>query len=80
VRDVDLVRDVLVEDEALRIDSDVSALVYVASGTVSAGDTTIGAGTSLAIGGDVILINRGQDEAVVLAAVVGTAVAGEFAP
>jgi hypothetical protein len=80
VRDVDLVRDVLVKDEALRIDSDLSALVYVASGTVSAGDTTIGAGTSLAIAGDVFIINREQDEAVVLAAVVGTAVAGEFAP
>ncbi len=42
VRDVDLVRDVLTTDEALHIDSGFAALVYVAAGTVSARDTTIG--------------------------------------
>jgi hypothetical protein len=80
VRDVDLVRDVLTTDEALRIDSEISALVYVAAGIVSAGDITIGAGTSLTIAGDITVINRQQDEAVVVAAVIGPAIAGEFAP
>ena len=43
-------------------------------------NTVIAAGTSLAISGNITVVNRGHDEAVVLAAVIGTAVAGEFAP
>jgi hypothetical protein len=80
VRDVDLVRDVLAPDEVLRIDSEISALVLVASGTVGIGDARIQAGNSLPIAGEFIVSNPGAGEAVVFTAVIGPPVAGEFAP
>jgi len=48
VRDVDLVRDVLTTNEALLLETDVSALVLVTAGSVNAGGTTIAAGTPVA--------------------------------
>ena len=71
LRDVDLVRDVLNTNEALVLRSDVSVLVIVTEGAVTAGDTTIAAGSPVALSGDITLINRAPEPAVVVAAVIG---------
>ena len=80
VRDVDLVRDVLSTNEALLLATDVSAFVTVTVGTVDAGGTPIAGGSSVALSGDITLINRGPEVAIVLAAVFGPLVGGETAP
>jgi uncharacterized surface protein with fasciclin (FAS1) repeats len=71
LRDVDLVRDVLGMNEALLLQSDVSVLILVTQGAVSVGDTNIPAGSAVAMSGDITLINRAAEPAVVLAVVVG---------
>jgi hypothetical protein len=78
--DVDLVRDVLTTNEALLLASDVAVFVVVTDGEVTAADATIAAGTGVTLFGDVTLINRGTDAAVVFAAVVGPRVDGATAP
>ena len=74
LRDVDLVRDVLNTNEALLLESDVSVLVIVTEGAVTAGDTTIAAGSAVGLSGDITLINREPEPAVVVAAVIGPVV------
>ena len=71
VRDVDLVRDVLTTNEALLLETDVSALVLVTAGSVNAGGTTIVAGTPVALSGAITLINTEQTTALVVVAVIG---------
>lgn len=71
VRDVDLVRDVLNTNEALLLESEVSVLVIVTEGAVTTGDTTIAAGSAVALSGDITMINREPEPAVVVAAVIG---------
>jgi hypothetical protein len=70
-RDVDLVRDVLNTNEALVLRAEVSALVVVTAGEVSAGGVPVTAGSSTAITGDVTLINTAGQPATVFVAVIG---------
>lgn len=71
VRDVDLVRDVMSTNEALLVETDVSALVMVTAGAVNASGTTITAGSPVALSGSITLINTGPETATVVVAVIG---------
>ena len=70
-RDVDLVRDVLNVNEALLLHTDVSAFVIVKEGTVTVGNTTVGAGATAMLTGDLTLINTSPGPAIVAVAVIG---------
>lgn len=82
LRDLDLVRDVLAGGESLTVRSDVSALVFVTSGVVTATDgSQVSAGTTRAVVGETTLTNAGAEPAIVLAAIVGAPIAaGGAAP
>lgn len=72
-RDVDLVRDVLNTNEALLLQADIAALVVVTAGAVSAGGTSVGAGSSTSVTGAVTLINTSAEPATVFVVVIGPA-------
>ena len=75
-RDVDLVRDVLNTNEALIVNTEVSAFVVVTAGEVDAAGTTIADGSSVAMTGNITLINTSPAAATVLVAVVGPSIGG----
>ena len=73
--DVDLVRAQMPPSSSLTVHAEVSALVFVTTGQVTTGDTTIvSAGTTAIRDGDVTLANDGAEAATVLVATIGRAV------
>ncbi len=73
LRDVDLVRDVLATGESITVQSEVSALIVVTTGTATAADgSEIPAGATRAIVGETTLTNEAGAPAVVLAVIIGT--------
>jgi Bacterial TSP3 repeat len=86
LRDVDVLRDVLVTEESLTIpDQEVPALLLVTGGTVVAtsdsGDSIeLADGEAATLGGALTVTNEGTDTATVVAAVVGSTVPPVEAP
>jgi hypothetical protein len=86
LRDVDVLRDVLVTEESLTIpDQEVPALLLVTGGTVVAssdsGDSIeLADGEAATLDGELTVTNEGSDPATVLAALVGSTVPPVEAP
>ena len=70
-RDVDLVRDVLSVNEVLLLHTDVSAFLAVTTGSITTGGTTLDAGSTAMLTGDLTLINTSPETAIVTVAVIG---------
>jgi hypothetical protein len=69
-----LVRGHLEPDSSLTVHAEVSALVFVSAGEVTAGETTIATGATTSSVGDVSLVNTAAEPATVVVAIVGQSV------